>query len=179
MPPTSWPRIAGNSPSGSAPDSVKASVWHTPEATIRTSTSPVLGPPRSTVSIINGLPASQATAALVFTYVQLRACATPPPPRKPQQLTCQRGLRCNGAARSPIAGAQRPAGGSRGRRCRYVTKCAAQRGTPSVPIPTQSATYLALGRDTPAALGRVFAALRRLRQSHKFRRIPRRVPGRS
>src|ERR1700722_6828719 len=66
MPPPSWPRITGNSPSGSAPDSVKASVWHTPVATMRTSTSPAFGPARSTSSIRSGLSASQATAALVF-----------------------------------------------------------------------------------------------------------------
>ena len=43
MPAPSWPRIAGNSPSGSAPESVKASVWQTPVALISTSTSPALG----------------------------------------------------------------------------------------------------------------------------------------
>src|ERR1700678_1257355 len=66
MPPPSCPKITRNSPSGSAPDSVKASVWHTPVATMRTSTSPALGPARSTSSICSGLSASQATAALVF-----------------------------------------------------------------------------------------------------------------
>src|SRR5262249_27470086 len=66
MPPPSWPRIAGNKPSGSAPDIVYASVWHTPVATIRTSTSPALGPPISISSMLNGLQASQATAARVF-----------------------------------------------------------------------------------------------------------------
>ena len=44
MPPPSWPRITGNRPSGSAPDSVNASVWQTPVATMRTSTSPAFGP---------------------------------------------------------------------------------------------------------------------------------------
>src|SRR5277367_6342068 len=58
--------MTGNSPSGSAPDNVKASVWHTPVATMRTRTSPDLGPARSTSSILSGLSASQATAALVF-----------------------------------------------------------------------------------------------------------------
>src|ERR1700737_2508768 len=66
MPPPSWPSITGNSPSGSAPDSVNASVWHTPVATMRTRTSPALGPARSTSSMLSGLSASQATAALVF-----------------------------------------------------------------------------------------------------------------
>src|ERR1700761_2056077 len=67
MPAPSWPRMAGNRPSGSAPDKVKASVCQTPVALISTSTSPALGPSRSTVSMTSGLPASNATAALVFT----------------------------------------------------------------------------------------------------------------
>src|SRR5690349_21016568 len=66
MPPPSWPRIVGNSPSGSAPERVKASVWQTPVATMRTSTSPAFGPATSTCSIDSGLPASQATAARDF-----------------------------------------------------------------------------------------------------------------
>ena len=43
IPPPSWPRMAGNFPSGSLPDNVNASVWQTPVATMRTSTSPFLG----------------------------------------------------------------------------------------------------------------------------------------
>src|SRR5258705_780939 len=43
-PAPSWPRIAGNNPSGSAPDSVNSSVWQTPVALISTSTSPSRGP---------------------------------------------------------------------------------------------------------------------------------------
>jgi len=37
-----------------------------PVALISTSTSPALGPPNSTYSMVNGWPACQATAALVF-----------------------------------------------------------------------------------------------------------------
>src|SRR6185312_12724722 len=66
MPPPSCPRITGNIPSGSAPDNVNASVWQTPVATMRSSTSPAFGPATSTCSIDNGLPASQATAARDF-----------------------------------------------------------------------------------------------------------------
>ena len=43
-PAPSWPRIAGNSPSGSAPESVNSSVWQMPVALISTSTSPACGP---------------------------------------------------------------------------------------------------------------------------------------
>src|ERR1700757_235626 len=70
-PPPSWPRMTGNMPSGSAPDSVNASVWQTPVATIRTSTSPAFGPSRSTCSMLSGLPASHATAARVFIALEL------------------------------------------------------------------------------------------------------------
>ena len=56
-PAPSWPKIAGNSPSGSAPDSVNSSVWQTPVALISTSTSPAFGPSSSTSSITSGLPA--------------------------------------------------------------------------------------------------------------------------
>jgi hypothetical protein len=44
MPAPSWPRIAGNKPSGSAPERVNSSVWQMPVALISTSTSPALGP---------------------------------------------------------------------------------------------------------------------------------------
>ena len=70
-PAPSWPRIAGKRPSGSAPDSVYSSVWQMPVALISTSTSPAFGPSRSTVSIVSGAPAFQATAARVF---MRRAC---------------------------------------------------------------------------------------------------------
>ncbi len=41
-PAPSWPKITGNSPSGSAPERVNSSVWQTPVALISTSTSPAL-----------------------------------------------------------------------------------------------------------------------------------------
>src|SRR6185295_10963892 len=66
MPAPSWPRIAGKSPSGSAPERVNSSVWQMPVALISTSTSPALGPSRSTVSMARGSPAFHATAARVF-----------------------------------------------------------------------------------------------------------------
>src|SRR6187402_1968782 len=66
MPAPSWPKITGNNPSGSPPERVNSSVWQTPEAFISTSTSPVLGPARSTVVTSRGWPAFQATAARVF-----------------------------------------------------------------------------------------------------------------
>src|SRR5215471_10301441 len=65
-PAPSWPKITGNSPSGSAPERVNSSVWQTPVALISTSTSPAFGPSRSTSSITSGLPAAYATAARVF-----------------------------------------------------------------------------------------------------------------
>src|SRR5271168_1285140 len=66
MPAPSWPNIAGNKPSGSAPERVNSSVWQTPLALISTRTSPALGPSKSTVMISKGLLAAVATAALVF-----------------------------------------------------------------------------------------------------------------
>ena len=65
-PAPSWPRIAGNSPSGSAPDRVNSSVWQMPVALISTSTSPSRGPARSMVSRLSLSPALRATAARVF-----------------------------------------------------------------------------------------------------------------
>src|ERR1043166_4734303 len=65
-PAPSWPKITGNRPSGSAPDRVNSSVWHTPVALSSTSTSPALGPARSTSSTTSGLPTSNAIAARVF-----------------------------------------------------------------------------------------------------------------
>ena len=53
-------------PSGSSPDNVKASVWHTPVAFISTNTSLSFGPSKSTSSIIKSLAALIAIAALVF-----------------------------------------------------------------------------------------------------------------
>src|SRR5580765_6448793 len=66
MPAPSWPKITGNSPSGSAPERVNSSVWQTPVALISTSTSPAFGPSSSTSSTTSGFPTSQATAARVF-----------------------------------------------------------------------------------------------------------------
>src|SRR5579859_6319557 len=66
IPAPSWPKITGKSPSGSAPERVNSSVWHTPLARISINTSPALGPPRSTVTTSSGLPAAYAMAALVF-----------------------------------------------------------------------------------------------------------------
>src|SRR3954471_7033964 len=63
MPAPSWPRMAGNSPSGSSPERVNQSVWHRPVALISTRTSPALGPSSWTVSIERGLPGARATAA--------------------------------------------------------------------------------------------------------------------
>src|SRR5690606_31539109 len=63
MPAPSWPRMAGKRPSGSAPDSVKSSVWQMPVALTSTSTSPARGPSSCTVMISSGLPAATATAA--------------------------------------------------------------------------------------------------------------------
>src|SRR5258705_8385905 len=75
MPAPSWPRIAGNSASGSAPESVNASVWQTPLAFISTRTSPERGPSRSTVVTSSGWPGPFATAALTFTIRIFRRCA--------------------------------------------------------------------------------------------------------
>src|SRR5262245_52982690 len=63
MPAPSCPRIAGNRPSGSAPERVNSSVWHTPVALISTRTSPAFGPSSVTVVTSSGLPFSNATAA--------------------------------------------------------------------------------------------------------------------
>src|ERR1035438_10346730 len=66
--------MTGNRPSGSLPESVKASVWQTPVATILTSTSPALGPSTWISSIESGLPAPQATAALDFISPSVFSC---------------------------------------------------------------------------------------------------------
>src|SRR5437762_3127094 len=62
-PAPSWPRIAGNRPSGSDPERVNSSVWQMPVALISTSTSPAFGPCNCTVSMLRGAPALWATAA--------------------------------------------------------------------------------------------------------------------
>src|SRR5580704_13768739 len=56
--------MEGNSPSESAPDKVYLSVWQIPVALTSISTSPAFGPSSCTVSMLRGLPASNATAAL-------------------------------------------------------------------------------------------------------------------
>src|SRR5690606_109879 len=66
MPAPSCPSTAGNTPSGSSPDRVKASVWHSAVWVIFTHTSPAFGPSRSSSTICSGWPASKATAARVF-----------------------------------------------------------------------------------------------------------------
>lgn len=66
IPAPSWPSMAGNSPSGSSPESVNASVWQMPVAFSSIRTSPALGPSRSTVSMDRGAPDLWATAAFVF-----------------------------------------------------------------------------------------------------------------
>src|SRR5690606_7983222 len=66
MPAPSCPSTAGNTPSGSSPDRVKASVWHSAVCVIFTSTSPFFGPSRSSSTIWSGFPGSKATAARVF-----------------------------------------------------------------------------------------------------------------
>jgi len=53
-------------PSGSSPESVKASVWQTPVWVIRTSTSPFCGGATSISTICRGSPALKATAARDF-----------------------------------------------------------------------------------------------------------------
>src|SRR5947209_9198278 len=62
-PAPSWPRMAGNRPSGSLPDKVNSSVWQMPVALISTSTSPAFGPSSCTSVTASGLPAWNATAA--------------------------------------------------------------------------------------------------------------------
>src|SRR5580698_9840289 len=64
MPAPSCPRMDGNRPSGSAPESVYLSVWQIPVALTSINTSPAFGPSSCTVSMVRGLPASNATAAL-------------------------------------------------------------------------------------------------------------------
>src|SRR6476469_4495717 len=76
-PAPSWPRIAGNNPSGSAPERVNSSVWQIPVALISTSTSPAFGPSSRTVSTVSGAPALCATAArtsILFLSGEFGAC---------------------------------------------------------------------------------------------------------
>src|SRR5690606_33734142 len=66
MPAPSWPSTAGNSPSGSSPERVNASVWQTPVWVMRISTSPLRGGSTSISTIFKGSPAAKATAARDF-----------------------------------------------------------------------------------------------------------------
>src|SRR6187549_3574613 len=79
MPAPSWPRIAGKSPSGSAPERVNSSVWQMPVALISTSTSPAFGPASWTVSMASGAPARCATAARTSTVISSLAAGLPQP----------------------------------------------------------------------------------------------------
>src|SRR4249919_2362291 len=65
-PAPSWPRTAGNRPSGSSPLRVNASVWQTPVWVMRTSTSPARGGATSISTICKGWPGAKATAARDF-----------------------------------------------------------------------------------------------------------------
>ncbi len=69
IPAPSWPRTVGAYPDGSAPEAVYMSVWHTPQASRRTSTSPAFGSASSTSVTLSGAPNSSSTAARIFTGV--------------------------------------------------------------------------------------------------------------
>src|SRR5581483_4249241 len=71
IPAPSCPSTVGAYPDGSAPDAVYRSVWHTPQATSRTSASSAFGSASSTSCTLSGAPNSSSTAALI---------RTPPPP---------------------------------------------------------------------------------------------------
>src|ERR1700734_2843707 len=62
----------GNRPSGSAPESVYLSVWEIPVGLTSIKTSPAFGPSSCTVSMVSGLPASNATAALTSMPLRLK-----------------------------------------------------------------------------------------------------------
>src|SRR5262245_10274967 len=139
MPAPSWPRIAGNRPSGSAPERVNSSVWQMPVAFISISTSPALGPSRSTVSMLRGFPAWCATAA--FTFI-CRSVAEPPRASPdPRALSTDDVARnCDRAPLSPAL--------------------AAEKGESHVaPSPQPDAGYRgAVARDAGAALARAAAS---------------------
>src|SRR3954453_11092975 len=69
-PPPSWPSTVGEYPDGSTPEAVYRSVWHTPQATSRTSTSPARGSARSTSWTTSGAPNSSSTAARILVMVR-------------------------------------------------------------------------------------------------------------
>src|SRR6187200_2812118 len=66
-PAPSWPRTHGAYPLGSAPEAVYRSVWQTPHATSRTSTSSDFGSASSSSWTTRGSPNSSSTAARIFT----------------------------------------------------------------------------------------------------------------
>src|SRR5262245_60101099 len=66
-PAPSWPSTQGAYPLGSAPEAVYRSVWQTPHATRRTSTSSDFGSARSSSWTTSGSPNSSSTAARIFT----------------------------------------------------------------------------------------------------------------
>ncbi len=65
-PAPSWPSTVGAYPDGSTPEAVYMSVWQTPQAASRTSTSPGLGSARSTSVTRRGVANSSSTAARIF-----------------------------------------------------------------------------------------------------------------
>src|SRR5690606_12329310 len=65
-PAPSCPSTAGNTPSGSSPDRVDATVWHSAVWVIFTSTSPFRGRATSSSTISSGFPGAKATAARDF-----------------------------------------------------------------------------------------------------------------
>src|SRR5581483_2910671 len=71
MPAPSCPRTVGEYPDGSAPEAVYMSVWQTPHASRRTSTSDGLGSARSSSVMLSGWPNSSSTAARIFTFDEL------------------------------------------------------------------------------------------------------------
>src|SRR3546814_17404839 len=70
-PAPSWPSTTGNRPSGSAPDSVNASVWHIAVWVIFTSTSPLRGGSTSISTLCSGWSGAKATAARDFMAILL------------------------------------------------------------------------------------------------------------
>src|SRR5690606_4997850 len=83
MPAPSWPSTAGNTPSGSAPESVNASVWQSAVWVIFTRTSPARGGSTSSSTICSGAPGAKATAARDFMAWLLgcgRGCVWVPAP---------------------------------------------------------------------------------------------------
>src|SRR5580700_9615369 len=96
IPAPSCPRMVGNRPSGSAPESVNSSVWQMPVALISTITSPALGPSSRTVSTCSGLPASNATAArtsiAVLHHSIRREPGSPASPKPLRVIMCDQGL---------------------------------------------------------------------------------------